>query len=132
MEDIESMNTMELIAELRKTGQQPQSSNVSYVCGKASEHMRWLQEELDTALAEIKQKAAHQGEWLSVSDPLLKRLWGEYRQRTADTEMEVLVMIVGGVTATTAFFDGEDFIDGVDMIPVRCWMPLPAPPKEVV
>jgi hypothetical protein len=91
--------------------------------------MRWLQEELDAARKEIEKRAAHHGEWLSISDPLLKRLWGEYRARTADTEMEVLVMIRGGVTATTAFFDGSDFIDGVDLIPVQCWMPLPKPPE---
>lgn len=119
-------NTMR---ELRDAAKHPENYNVPYICGKAMARLTELARETRALRQELRDRAAHQGEWLALSDPLLKRLWGEYRRRYADTEMEVLVIVGGAITATTAFFDGEDFIDGVDLIPVRCWMPLPAPPK---
>ena len=136
MEDIESMFRMKsarlFLEELQQAAKEPSTFNMGYICGRATNCIRGLMERVVDLRRALDERTAHQGEWLSVSDPLLKRLWGEYRKRTEDDEMETLVMLYGGVVATTGYFDGEDFLDinGVDWLPVRLWMPMPAPPKE--
>lgn len=104
-----------LIEDLRYIARYPHNYHASYICRKAADRM---------------EKLTEQSEWRRKEDPLLKRLWGAYRQRTADTEMEVIVMIAGANVPTCVYFDGNDFYDGVDPVPVVYWRPLPEPPEQ--
>lgn len=63
-------------------------------------------------------------EWISVKDRLPEEYYDEYRE-----PIPFLVCIEGTQYPFRAFYDGKNWGDGISVLPVVWWMPLPEPPK---